>query len=56
MEEQLTKLEGLFEDFVTDAKKAAKGNKSAGVRARKAGQEIQATLKSWRKASLLPTK
>lgn len=39
-----------------DALKATKGNKSAGVRARKASLELEKMLKDYRKLSLEATK
>ncbi len=48
----LEKIQEEYKVFVSDAEKAAAGNKSAGVRARKASMELEKHFKEFRKASL----
>ena len=52
METILAKIQEEYKVFVSDAEKAAAGNKSAGVRARKASMELEKHFKEFRKASL----
>jgi len=53
MEELVTKIEGIFNDFLKDAKaQASNGNKAAGQRARKASLEIEKLTKQFRKDSI----
>ena len=53
MKELVEKVAQLIEEFNKDAnEQIEKGNKAAGVRARKASLEIEKTMKAFRKASL----
>lgn len=53
MEKSVTVLEEKMQDFLKDAKEqAVKGNKAAGMRARKASLEIEKLLKQFRKDSI----
>ena len=52
METILAKIQEEYKVFVSDAEKAAAGNKSAGVRARKASMELEKHFKEFRKASM----
>lgn len=53
MQELINKFNELAEVFAADAQaQAAKGNKAAGLRARKEALEIIAVLKDFRKASV----
>ena len=53
MNELIAKIKELNEALVADAElQAAKGNKAAGTRARKASLEIEKAMKAFRKASL----
>lgn len=52
MEAITNKINDLFMDFSQDACKACKGNKAAGVRARKTSLEIAKALKEFRAISL----
>ena len=52
MKELVEKVAQLIEDFNKDAnEQIEKGNKAAGVRARKASLEIEKAMKAFRKAS-----
>ena len=53
MEELVKKIDELTVAFLTDAKaQATKGNKAAGLRARKSALELTGLLKEFRKASV----
>lgn len=52
MEKIIENLSCMFESFKIDADKAAKGNKAAGMRARKLSLGIEKELKNFRKESL----
>ncbi|MGL5261409.1 MAG: histone H1 [Bacteroides sp.] len=53
MKELVEKVAQLIEEFNKDAnEQIVKGNKAAGVRARKASLEIEKAMKAFRKASL----
>ncbi|MDR1814718.1 MAG: histone H1 [Tannerella sp.] len=53
MEKLVTKIEGIYADFLDDAKsQLTKGNKAAGTRARKASLELEKLLKEFRKVSI----
>lgn len=53
MKEILTKVQELYAAFNEDAAlQCEKGNKAAGMRARKASLEIEKLMKEFRKASL----
>ncbi|MBR4215693.1 MAG: histone H1 [Bacteroidales bacterium] len=53
MEELVNQIEGIFNDFLKDAKaQANNGNKAAGQRARKASLEIEKLTKQFRKDSI----
>lgn len=53
MEELVKNIEALAAEFVKDATaQAVKGNKAAGLRARKNALELIAVLKEFRKASM----
>ena len=53
MEKSVTVLEEKMQEFLKDAKdQAAKGNKAAGMRARKTSLEIEKLLKQFRKDSI----
>lgn len=57
MKENLEKIEALYAAFKEDAiKQEAKGNKQAGVRARKNALSLIAALREFRKASIDATK
>lgn len=52
MEELVKAIDALYAEFKKDAAaQAAKGNKAAGLRARKAALELSAQLKEFRKVS-----
>jgi len=52
MEDVYEKIAGAYLAFAKDADKAIEGNKSAGVRSRKASSELEKLLKEWRKVSV----
>lgn len=52
---RVEEIEEAFATFKLEARKAAKGNKAAGGRARKATLELEKLLKQFRKESI-PTK
>ena len=52
MEELVNKIIQTTVDMLNDMEKSTEGNKSAGVRARKASLELEKLLKEYRKASL----
>ena len=57
MNELIAKIKELNEALVADAEwQAAKGNKAAGTRARKASLEFEKLLKEFRKVSLEESK
>ncbi len=57
MNELVEKIKGLNAAFLTDATlQMEKGNKAAGMRARKASLEIEKLMKEFRKASLSAAK
>lgn len=57
MNEILTKVQELYVAFNEDASlQCEKGNKAAGMRARKASLEIEKLMKEFRKASLVDVK
>ena len=52
MQELVQKIEGIYAAFKTDADlQVAKGNKAAGLRARKAALELAGLMKEFRKVS-----
>lgn len=53
IDEIKSKIDELVKSFNEDHEKAAKGNKSAAVRARKATLNLEKELKEYRKASLV---
>jgi len=52
MKELIEAIAKQYEAFKIDADKAARGNKAAGIRARKASLEIEKAMKLFRKESL----
>lgn len=57
MEELVTKIKEVYTVFQTDAElQAGKGNKAAGMRARKTSLELEKLMKEFRKASLEESK
>ncbi|WP_321479351.1 histone H1 [uncultured Bacteroides sp.] len=57
MKELLVKIEALIAEFNKDANaQMENGNKSAGIRARKASLEIEKLMKDFRKVSLIDSK
>lgn len=57
MKELLNKINTSFEEFNTNAQlQADKGNKAAGVRARKASLELEKLMKDFRKSSVVASK
>lgn len=57
MKELLNKINASFEEFNTNAQlQADKGNKAAGVRARKASLELEKLMKDFRKSSVVASK
>ena len=57
METLVAKIKAELNDFVTNADaQAAKGNKAAGARARKAALELMKDLKEFRKESVAAAK
>ncbi|MCD7817139.1 MAG: histone H1 [Bacteroides sp.] len=57
MDELIAKIKELSATVVVDAEmQAAKGNKAAGTRARKASLELEKVLKEFRKVSLEESK
>lgn len=48
----IEKISNLFDQFKVDAEKSLKGNKAAGIRARKASLAIEKAMKEFRKESL----
>ena len=57
MEKLLNDIKAKVEEFIKDADlQAEKGNKAAGMRARKASLELEKMLKEFRKVSIEPSK
>ena len=57
MEKLLNDIKAKVEDFIKDADlQAEKGNKAAGMRARKASLELEKMLKEFRKVSIEASK
>lgn len=48
----ISRIEEIYDEFITDAKKAKAGNRAAGTRARKASLELSDFLKTFRKESI----
>ena len=57
MNELIAKIEETYAAFIADAKaQAEKGNKAAGLRARKASMELGEAIKEFRKVSIQAAK
>jgi hypothetical protein len=57
MNELIAKIEETYAAFIADAKaQAEKGNKAAGLRARKASMELGEAIKEFRKVSVQAAK